>query len=36
MLKGVPGEASEGVDRFATSYLKILDIIEARRAEAGG
>jgi hypothetical protein len=27
---------TEGVDRFATSYLKILDIIEARRAEAGG
>jgi hypothetical protein len=27
---------TEGVDRFATGYLKVLDIIEARRAEAGG
>jgi hypothetical protein len=25
-----------GVDKFAASYLKVLDIIEARRAEAGG
>ena len=27
---------TEGVDRFATGYLKVLDVIEARRAEAGG
>ena len=26
---------TEGVDKFAASYLKVLDIIEARRAEAG-
>ena len=25
-----------GVDTFTASYLKVLDIIEARRAEAGG
>jgi transketolase len=30
------GEQLEGVDKFATSYLKVLDIVEARRAKAGG
>ena len=27
---------TKGVDKFATSYPKVLNIIEARRAEAGG
>ena len=26
---------TEGVDKFAACYQKVLDIIEARRAEAG-
>jgi hypothetical protein len=27
---------TEDVDKLAASHLKVLDIIEARRAEAGG
>jgi hypothetical protein len=27
---------TEGVDNFAACYQKVLDTIEARRAEAGG